>query len=262
MPFPHYPRVVFKHNPLDQVICQLRFPPILKIDAEPPALFQESIRTAFPLYERRIEPVVGLPVDANQIFQGIPSVNSQVIHDFSSEDGNRTLALASNFIALTTRKYEQWEDFERDFEQPFDALIGIYKPAFFQRIGLRYVNIIHRSLIGISPEQPWSTLLQPFIAGMSGKDDIENSVMEQSTTVIIKLDAEEGRVRSQYGLAHHKETNETVFVIDNDFFTEARTGVENVFTILTTFHLRGGSLFNWCITSELRDYLEPRNLPE
>ena len=62
MPFPNVPRVTYRNNPLVQVICQLRFPPILKIDAEVPADFQESIRKDFPKFSERNEFRVELPL--------------------------------------------------------------------------------------------------------------------------------------------------------------------------------------------------------
>ena len=48
MPFPETDRVIYAHNPLEQVICQFRFPPILRIDSELPAQFQDRIRHEFP----------------------------------------------------------------------------------------------------------------------------------------------------------------------------------------------------------------------
>ena len=48
MPFPEVERVIYARNPLDQVVCQLRFPPILKIDAEIPAGFQDRVREDYP----------------------------------------------------------------------------------------------------------------------------------------------------------------------------------------------------------------------
>lgn len=53
MPFPDVPRVIYEINPLDEVICQLRFPPVLKIDTEVPAGFQEQIRDDYPFYESK-----------------------------------------------------------------------------------------------------------------------------------------------------------------------------------------------------------------
>src|SRR4051794_35988880 len=54
MAFPDAPRVLYEINPLDEVVCQLKFPPVLRIDAEMPVGFQEAIRAQFPLY--RAEP--------------------------------------------------------------------------------------------------------------------------------------------------------------------------------------------------------------
>jgi uncharacterized protein (TIGR04255 family) len=53
MLFPDVPRVIYEVNPLEEVICQLRFLPVLKIDTEPPAGFQEEIRAEYPLYESK-----------------------------------------------------------------------------------------------------------------------------------------------------------------------------------------------------------------
>ncbi len=43
-PFSESPRVVYGKNPLEVVICQLRFPAILKISSESPVDFQEALR--------------------------------------------------------------------------------------------------------------------------------------------------------------------------------------------------------------------------
>jgi hypothetical protein len=43
-PFPESERIIYAKNPLESVICQLRFPAILKISSEPPVEFQETLR--------------------------------------------------------------------------------------------------------------------------------------------------------------------------------------------------------------------------
>lgn len=50
MPFPESKRVFYVKNPLAEVICQLRFPAILRIGAESPHEFQERIRDHLPLF--------------------------------------------------------------------------------------------------------------------------------------------------------------------------------------------------------------------
>ena len=48
--FSNQPRKIYRRNQLIEVICQLRFPEILKIEAHEPADFQDAIRQAYPQY--------------------------------------------------------------------------------------------------------------------------------------------------------------------------------------------------------------------
>ena len=52
MAFPPSDRVVFEENTIEEVICQLRFPPILAIVSDVPAAFQERVREKYPLYKQ------------------------------------------------------------------------------------------------------------------------------------------------------------------------------------------------------------------
>ncbi len=60
MTFPSRQRIIYERNPLDRVICQVRFPPILRIDSEIPAVFQERIRKDFPEYNEKEEVILPL----------------------------------------------------------------------------------------------------------------------------------------------------------------------------------------------------------
>ena len=51
VPFPDSPREIYQQNTIKEVIAQLRFPTILQVAAEPPALFQNQLRHAYPLYQ-------------------------------------------------------------------------------------------------------------------------------------------------------------------------------------------------------------------
>ena len=68
--FPDAPRVVYEKNTLEEVKCEIRFPPILEIEASPPAAFQESVRIAFPYFETKTS--VKLPA-------GVPPAIAQVM---------------------------------------------------------------------------------------------------------------------------------------------------------------------------------------
>ena len=53
--FSNETRCRYRRNPLAEVICQLRFPEILSIEANAPVEFQEAIRQEFPRFQRRQE---------------------------------------------------------------------------------------------------------------------------------------------------------------------------------------------------------------
>jgi uncharacterized protein (TIGR04255 family) len=55
--FPSSPRIIYGKAPLYQVLCQVRFPTILRIEASVPAEFQEMIQATFPLFERVATPL-------------------------------------------------------------------------------------------------------------------------------------------------------------------------------------------------------------
>ena len=46
--FSHETRCIYRKNQLAEVVCQLRFPEILKIETAVPADFQEAIRDEYP----------------------------------------------------------------------------------------------------------------------------------------------------------------------------------------------------------------------
>ena len=48
--FSNQPRKIYRRNQLIEVICQLRFPEILKIEAHEPADFQDAIRQVYPQF--------------------------------------------------------------------------------------------------------------------------------------------------------------------------------------------------------------------
>ena len=143
-PFPHCERIVYERNPLNEVICQVRFPPLLRLQAQTPFEFQEAIQDRFPIYGEG-GPQVELPPQLVQLL-GSPLRTSN--HKFLSEDGRWSASLESHFLALTCGSYESWQEFSDVLFDILSKLVEIYKPSFFNRIGLRYQNTIKREWLG------------------------------------------------------------------------------------------------------------------
>jgi uncharacterized protein (TIGR04255 family) len=249
--FPASERVVYKANTLVSVRCQLRFPAILRIDAEPPAAFQEIIRSEYPQLRDRsadllqVPPEIPAPV-AQFIRSAVSSQAQRTAYDFASEDGKWTVSLNREFLALTTTDYPRWEEFRKRLNGPLDALLKTYSPGPFTRIGLRYQNVIRRSRLGLANER-WGALLEPHVIGMLGSEAIDRSTRQAMTQTLIQFPKERGNVNIRYGLAQEQPSGELCYLIDNDFFTDKSTGAADVYTKLDFFNQQSGRLFRWCI---------------
>jgi uncharacterized protein (TIGR04255 family) len=255
--FPDSERVIYKHAPLVQVICQLRFPPILRIESQPPAEFQERIRNAFPLLERAptaIAQQAQVPPELMKAFAG-----TAVTYQFHTEDRLSTLTLASDSISLTTNSYSRWEQFREQFRIPLAALIELYKPSFFSRIGLRYINAIRRETLGL--KQPWSELLRREILGEISIPEFEENLKVANRALVVGL-SDNSSVLLQHGLVMQVSGGEIAYSIDFDFFTDHKTEVENAEPTLDNFNHIVGRAFRWCITDTLHRALGPEPVSE
>ena len=262
MSFPKVERVIYKKNPLDRVICQLRFPPILRIDAESPVEFQDCVRKEFPYYSEKNELAMGIPPRVREqipreLLGGILRTTDTKNHEFSSEDGQWKINLARTFIALSTDRYEVWEDFKKKLEIPLTTLINVYSPSHFSRIGLRYRDVIQRSVLGLNGVS-WTDLLQPQILGVLDDSEIGKSVQNLESAYEISLPDGESAVRMSTQLTRDRNRKEVCYVIDSDFFKARKTPIDDVIGKLNYFNKHASRLFRWCITERLHKSMEPQ----
>lgn len=261
MPFPDSPRVVYGRNPLAEVTCKIQFPPVLRIDSETPAAFQDAIRDEYPRYQEASAAPVQLPpnvpAEMRRFVQGLGLPRSgPAQHQFSSEDGKWSVTLTRESLALRTTNYERWEQFRERFSRANEALVQIYRPAaYVTRVGLRYVDVICRSKLGLENE-PWRRLLKPHIAGEFSAEEIADGIDSATRNVHVKLNDEDHYVTLKSGLV--STPGEQCFMIDSDFHTHKRTESTHVLRKLDSFNRMGGQLFRWCIDERLHQALGPK----
>jgi uncharacterized protein (TIGR04255 family) len=257
MPFPPSKRVFYGKNPLEEVVCQLRFPPILRIDAEAPVTFQERVRSVFPLYQRGVNPApLGLPFPP-ELMQALAG-GGGVSHEFSSADRVWKLSLTRDFLALTTRDYKEWPDFKAKMREPLDALVAVYAPAFFVRVGLRYRDRIDRERFGLAGVD-WRELLRAEALGELADRSIGPHVQHVLRELLVNLTESAGQVRIVHGL--QRDGEKLTYIIDSDFFTEQQAETKEVGNVLDAFNRRAGNLFRWYITQRLDRAMEPHDPP-
>lgn len=262
MPFPHSKRVIFDKNPLREVICQLRFPTILEIGVEPPARFQNLIRSTYSLYSRE-DVSQSLPKEISSLLEQLrfpfPGQAQGTTHKFGTEHETRFISLSAEFIAVTEREYHRWELFVQEVEKAQGALEEVYRPAFYARVGLRYQDVIDRELLGL--DKPWSALINPCLAGMLGSKELSQDIREIETeSLIIVPEVRGGFVRLRHGLRKAADNGRLVYVIDSDFYTRERSDRNEVIGILDRFRRSAGDLFRWAASSDLQRALNPKEI--
>lgn len=246
-------------SPLIEVICQLRFPAILSIAAQEPAAFQERIRGDYPIYAARQDQVAPRVVNANTPNPTLEPQKSVTNYNFLSEDKRWKVNLTSGFIALSTVSYRRWEEFAGRLDKLLAEFIEIYHPAFFERIGLRYVNAVSRQRLHLEG-RPWNELIQPAYLGVMGEFDVEEEQLTKCATDIdMKLEGDCGlKLHAGLGLlGDGKRDPEVKFIFDQDLSCGGNISPAGVPDKLLTLHGFADRVFRGAITSELHSAMGP-----
>lgn len=254
--FPDADRVVYDRAPLFEVVCELRFPQILRIEAEPPVQFQELIRGRFPLFERVQNPAVRLPGNVAQALGIVGSPNS---YAFRLADKSSHISLTSTNLSLSNFKYTRWEDFSVDLMLAIQSLIECYAPSFFSRVGLRYQNVINKQELGLT-ETPLNQLLRAEVLGELCDAAWETAAFEVQRSIRIPLDQDEDALLFQHGIAEINYPNglkSIGYMLDFDFYTDKITEHQDVAAIINRLHSYSGKAFRWAITDKLHQHLGP-----
>ena len=260
--FSNKERCLYQKNQLAEVICQLRFPEILSIEATAPADFQDAIRDEFPQFQRRQEApapkLAGVP--GNMTVQNQPPITN---YQFASADGIWRVNLTSKFISLTCARYTCWEDFAGKLDKPLAAFIKLYKPAYFERVGLRYLNFISREDLDLTGT-PFRDLIAPCYLGPLMEEDVP-----EATTSRCSMDLEmairggcRAKIHAGPGLIKrgNQQEKEVKFIFDQDLFLPGQLPVNLSAGALQTLHSQADSIFRGAITDTLHDAMEPKHI--
>jgi len=263
MSFPKTERVIYNKNPLNNVICQLRYPPILRIDSEVPSHFQEAIIKTFPLYNEKIELqheiALGLkPEASSELVKHLTKTSTNKNHEFSSEDGILKVNLTRTFVSISTSQYRQWENFIEKFQTSIKALLDIYKPPFFTRIGLRYIDIFERSKINLENCE-WTELLKPHFIGLLSTE-VAQDVKYCENIYEISLDDSGSMVRIATSFVQNAQTKEQCYMVDSDFYFPSRLKTDELIHKLEFLHDNSTWLIQWIITEKLHNAMEPKKI--
>lgn len=255
-------RYQYRKRQLVEVICQLRFPTILSIGAREPVDFQEAIRREFPQY-KRLQEQPAPKVSGTPGHMKVEEAQTVINYQFLSADGRWKVNLTNSFIALATPAYTRWEDFAAKLDMILAQFIPIYQPAYFERVGLRFINVISRRDLGLEGV-PFRELIQPGYLGLLGEDDVNEQSFARSGQDIelqlsggcrVKLHAGPGML--QRGKVKDEEVK---FILDNDVFMLGKLPMNQCAPALNTVHIQADRLFAGAITQQLHQAMEPEEI--
>jgi uncharacterized protein (TIGR04255 family) len=261
MPFPEVESVHYNKQQLERVICQIRFPTVLKIDTDTPVNFQEKIRSIYPQFEETSEVFFELDTNAKsqlqQDFSQILRPPESKNYAFTSKDEIWHVNLNKVFFSLTTKKYDTWNDFKDRLVFVFDSLNEAYNPNLFTRVGLRYIDVIKRSSLAMEGNE-WKELLNEHIIGSLSSDEIKNNISNYENRFRIRLNNEMGNARVLSRTVREIKSGESCFMLDFDLYQVGKFDQKYVFNTLEALHSKAYSIFRWCVKDKLHYAMEPR----
>jgi uncharacterized protein (TIGR04255 family) len=253
--FPQCQEVRLQRAPLAEVICQVRFPPVLRIANEHPVAFQERVRGRFPQLDIEQGVVVHIPPPLGT---ESPSAEPRPrIYRFKSPDGNTIVSLALNFYALSTTSYTHWADFIDSFRLLNEAAREVYDLPYAVRVGLRYINHLTFGHTGASSVAGLLEIPRPELTVLLRQDCWDRPVEMVNQLVLTGENDERLALRSGF-----RGGEEPVFTLDLDYYAEGNIPLETVPALCQRYHDVIYSAFRWCIREDKLTVFAPLPVEE
>ena len=255
------PRFQLDEHQLAQVLCQIRFSPVLRIRQDDAVIaFQEAIRQTYPRYAKQQGVALLLTPEGMQQ-QAVPAAQ----HRFDDSDGVFTAILSPDFVALETNHYTDIDDFVGRVVALAETVDQDYSPGEIQRVGLRFINELRLS--APDPRSEMREAIIPILLGAAGSDELVDAIAGGQQ--VLELAGDDSRMLVRHGL--HPQGGTTVdqlilqsqprpehaepfYLLDIDAYAErnVRYSVEGIESTLRTFNDDIRSFFAWGVREEYR----------
>jgi uncharacterized protein (TIGR04255 family) len=241
--FPQKAEIRLSNPPLNEVVCQVKFPPVLRIGKESPSDLQEKVRERFPQLEVEQAVQVQVPGIGSQ---GAPTVHSPApVYRFKSPEGETSISLAIDFLAVSTTHYSHWDSFLEDLRFAWAAVQAVYKPPYLTRVGLRYVNQFGYANTGSSSV---AELISFFATELTTqlRCDAWSDPDSMTLQLLLTQNGTQLALRTAFG----RDEGGPSMILDLDCFVEGRTSVESLWPRLTNFHENIYAAFRWSVSDD------------
>jgi uncharacterized protein (TIGR04255 family) len=241
--FPDVEDVRLSRAPLTEVVCQVRFPTVLKILRNPPFELQELIAHRFAEYGE--EGGLRVQVEAKEQEASAASESTRSGFHFLTTDRNIRLVLTADAYSLSTLGYTVWDDFARDLQLVDESIRAVYSLQYAKRIGLRYINQFTLSNTGIEDLDGLLNVLRPELIQFY-RNDAWSDAAEGYSQVVVRDDSAVLAFRLAFG---EQGPGPSVF-LDLDLFEEGQIPFEGLIDRCNRYHDVIYRAFRWSLKPE------------
>ncbi|MGO9754637.1 MAG: TIGR04255 family protein [Solirubrobacteraceae bacterium] len=257
---PDAPRFRLERPPLAQVVCQVRFSSVLKLQREPEVIpFQDAIRADYPRYTKtEAMSIVVTPAGVQQQPLG------GTLYRFQDTSAAYTAVLSTDFIALETSGYVDIEDFASRVVALSKVIAEQYHPTEINRVGLRFINELR--LGSTDPKSEMLSAITPALLGPIGTAELAASTINMQQVFLLRGTGTSALVR--HGLNPEGGTTvdlgpgqfpgpeyaDPFYLLDIDVFSERAVpfSVEGIDTLVRDFNENVRAVFAWAVNEEYR----------
>ena len=249
--FPPREHVPLRNSPLREVICQVRFPLILRIANEAPITFQEAIRDRFPNLETEHAMLVELSIEKMR-----PAALQPPTFRFTDKSKTRIVSLSLDFFSFSVNQYTGWDAFASDLQYVADAAISVYRIPYATRIGLRYINALTNDNTKSSQFFPDVVdIVQPEITALLRNEAIQDPYIAISQ---LRVRHDDSHFSFRSGILEEEDQPQS-FLLDFDLYIEGEITIDasGLLELCDRYHALIYNAFRWAIKSEKLRIFEP-----
>lgn len=248
--------VPLSRAPLVKVLAQLRFPVNARIDTtEGVAGFQDLLRDIYPVMRQEQQLAFAVPMGAPPIGAQM-AATAAYLWRLSSLEGDWTVVISRDFLAIETSNYISRDDFLERFEQVLDSMTKAgLSPAVSDRLGMRYIDRIE----GEEMLSDLPALVRPEVLGVGDVELPEHSeIIGSASQTDLRID--DVRIRAGWGLLPPNAVmlpgidgvDAKTWVLDVDVYTErvAPFSVQDVVNEAKVAADHAYRFFRWAVTDE------------
>ncbi len=249
--------------PVYLVLTEVRFNPIMGLEAYIPTIQEQLRRNGFPDFKRRVSQQLVLPMNAAEnVPASAPSFSNQISYVFADMQGQQVLTLSPHALSFQTTIYENFELFASSFLKALTIVHETIELNYFDRIGVRYLDAI----VPYHPENfdddvvPEVIGLKRLLHGQVVYSFNETLVKEGAEQLIARTYIQQGELAIPADLVGHAPKFANRFmainglhaILDNDAALEQREvfSLERIQTILQKVHTRASQSFKTMVKPE------------